>query len=159
MSKLDQMRAMREARYAARTSGAVAPKPAPRAEKPKTSTLEPHLTVVPETEPAVSEPVIPELVPATVPAPTDTSRVPTVGEETSPVAPGKPIHLYKPAEIEALVRWITRDGKPRSMDQIIEEGMAQLQFVRRGRKIVESFSRAVETAGVVTMEEQVERAG
>jgi hypothetical protein len=50
---------------------------------------------------------------------------------------------YTPRELEALVAWIQSDGRLRTDDEIVTEVSRELQFARRGRRIVEAIEAAI----------------
>lgn len=56
---------------------------------------------------------------------------------------GLPITNYSVPDLARLVRWILSDGLLREDDEIIAEGMGELGFKNRGRRIVEAFTRAI----------------
>jgi very-short-patch-repair endonuclease len=60
-----------------------------------------------------------------------------------PLISGLPITNYTVPDLARLIRWILSDGLLRDDDEIIAEGMSELGFKNRGRRIVEAFTRAI----------------
>lgn len=54
------------------------------------------------------------------------------------------IEAYSAQELVTLIRWIESDTLLRTRDQLIEEAMFELGFKRRGSKIVDAISRAID---------------
>ncbi len=80
---------------------------------------------------------------------TPTSTLPTAPQRVGP----QPVHggygnikFYKPADLVALIRWIQSDTLLRTEDELIDEAMRCLGFKKRGPRIVESLSAAIERA-------------
>lgn len=124
VSKVDQQRAMREARWQNRGSTSTAARPVPARQQPAPR-------------------------PATVPVATLTGPDPSdgaLGLERPPVQPGKAIGAYKQPDLVALVEWIMSDGVTRTDSQILDLVMADLGFARQGRTIRSRVSEAITTA-------------
>jgi hypothetical protein len=115
VSKVDQQRAMREARWQSRGTGAPGPRTARVLTKREPVRKPPTATVG---EPALERP---------------------------PVQPGKAIGAYKQPDLVALVEWIMSDGVTRTDSQILDLVMADLGFARQGRTIRSRVSEAITT--------------
>lgn len=121
MSKVDQQRAMREARWQNRGTRAPVPAAAPRR-----STAPP------------APPSVVALAPPSTPLESPSLERPSV-------QPGKAIGAYKQPDLVALVEWIMSDGSTRTDSQILELVMADLGFARQGRTIRSRVSEAITT--------------
>ncbi len=129
MSKVDQQRAMREARWQNR--GARTPV-APLGQASAKPT--------PGTAPT------PGHVAATLTTGTPTARpAGSSSVERPSVQPGRAIGAYKQPELIAIVAWIMSDGVTRTDGQILELVMADLGFARQGRVIRSRVSEAITT--------------
>ena len=123
MSKVDQQRAMREARWQSRGTRAPVPAAAPRR---STATATP------------APPSVVALAPPSTPLDSPSLERPSV-------QPGKAIGAYRQPDLVALVEWIMSDGITRTDNQILELVMADLGFARQGRTIRSRVSEAITT--------------
>lgn len=142
MSKVDQMRALREAKFS--QQGTRVPRPA----------IKPVPKPAPVQAPPVPAPTTPAVTPE-APAVPSTSAQATISPVQGPgrehahgVTPGKPISAYKTADLVAVVQWVARDGAQRTPDEIVDAVMSELGFVRKGKNIREALTTAISEAGV-----------
>lgn len=127
MSKVDQLRAMREARWAARQQTVSAPRSliapvphAPAASAPSTaSTASSHVV-------GFAPPPVQPVTPA---------AAASAGGNRPNLTAGKPIGSYRDDDLRELVVWLTGQGRAASLDQAVDEVMAELGFQRRGKVI------------------------
>ena len=121
VSKVDQQRAMREARWQNRATGS--PLPTRR-----------------------SAPASPESRPAPVATPTQAATDQLASGqslERPPVQPGRSIGAYKQPDLVALVAWIMSDGVSRTDGQVLELVSSDLGFTRPGRVVRTRVSEAI----------------
>lgn len=123
VSKVDQQRAMREARWQNRGSRTPAPRIGPARANPTPSPAPTSPTAVTTTVPRAGEPSL----------------------ERPAVQPGRAIGAYKQPDLVALVEWIMSDGVTRTDSQILELVMTDLGFARQGRTIRSRVSEAITT--------------
>jgi very-short-patch-repair endonuclease len=60
--------------------------------------------------------------------------------------PGLSIDQYSHQELAECVRWINSDGRLRTDDEIVTEVVRELQFARRGSRIVSAIRQAIRSA-------------
>jgi very-short-patch-repair endonuclease len=63
------------------------------------------------------------------------------------IVPGFPITDYRHADLVALARWIKSDTLLRTEEQMLTEMMSELGFKKRGSRIVNALTRAIQSAG------------
>ncbi|HEX5120595.1 MAG TPA: AAA domain-containing protein [Pseudonocardiaceae bacterium] len=63
-----------------------------------------------------------------------------------PVSPGRKTNEYSDAELISLCRWLLTDRLQRDRTERIEEAMRELGFQRKGSRIVQRLTRAVDIA-------------
>lgn len=139
MNKVDQLRALREARFSHATALRHASPPRPAT--PAASPFGPPAVAaapapVPHRDPATQTGQ--EGSPATVPGSSTSADGAPARERTHQrpdLEPGKSIHSYSNEDMAALVRWITSDGVTTSSEAILEAVMKELGFERRGKVI------------------------
>ncbi|NUU24348.1 MAG: DNA helicase, partial [Streptomycetaceae bacterium] len=66
--------------------------------------------------------------------------------EAPELAIGLPIADYPFEKLVDLMRWIESDGRLRTSEDVLSEAMARLGFARRGPRIVDTLTRAIQTA-------------
>lgn len=163
MSKVNQLRALREAKWAASQTS---PKPTV---KPATNPFDPYQKPEPLPEPAPPRTISAVPEPSSEPQAAPPAAVskgpaeplkpaPTQTPESSPkpvlkargarpnVEPGQLISKYSDQDLERMVAWVCSDGKPRNLDQIIEDVMLELGFTRKGKTIKARLVAAYEKA-------------
>jgi very-short-patch-repair endonuclease len=84
-----------------------------------------------------------ETAPATEPTP---SAVPAARprDPRPSVPPGLDIDDYSPSQLQSLVRWVLSDGRLPTDDEIITELTRELGFHRKGSRIVEALTAAIQ---------------
>lgn len=120
-SKTDQLRAMREARWAIRQQVLVRPGARPRMPGPVLPSGPSPMQASP---PERTSPVI-----GFAPAPT------TAVPGRPPLEAGKAIGSYPAADLQALVSWLAGQGRAGTLEEAIDNVMAELGFQRRGKVI------------------------
>lgn len=137
MSKVDQLRMLREARYQS-------PPPVPvRREKPVTVVATPDSPAVPLAQDAGAAPARPSTQP-----PADVSTQPPARPSTRTghgVPAGYPIGSYRDGQLQAVVRDIVERHPTFNDTAVLEAVMAELGFVRRGKVIRERITAALDT--------------
>ncbi|MCB0964406.1 MAG: AAA family ATPase [Acidimicrobiales bacterium] len=57
---------------------------------------------------------------------------------------GAPIDTYRPAQLDALVRWIASDTLLRTREEMVEEMVRALGYKRRGHRIIQAVEAAID---------------
>lgn len=152
MSKVDQLRQIREIRWSARQTHRAVPASGANGQgqgKSSASGRKPEPALFSDRAPERGAPqTAPQAAPPSTPAGTPLSAPPaTAGRPARPdIVPGKPIHAYKQDDLVAMVRWVMSDGVERTPEQIAEQVMAELGFVRKGKNIRIRIGEAVTAA-------------
>lgn len=96
-------------------------------------------------ESAVRDADGPQQAPGGGPEPERSARegpVPARGPRP-PVRPGGKINEYSQRQLEAIVDWVRSDTLLRTEDQLLTEAMRELGFQKRGKRIVEALTSAI----------------
>lgn len=150
MNKVDQLRALREARFSHATSQrhASPPRPATPAVspfKPPTGVAPPPVSVADLASPAqAGQDATPVVALSKTNAVSGEARERT--HQRPDLQPGKPIHSYSNEDMVALVKWIRSDGVTSSPEAILEAVMTELGFERRGKVIRARVDAAISSS-------------
>ena len=97
-------------------------------------------------EAAVRDADGPPQTPSIVPSPPSTGDLSTPARSPRPaVRPGAKINEYSQPQLEAMVDWVRSDTLLRTEDQLMTEVMRELGFQKRGKRIVEAVTAAINT--------------